>query len=59
MRLDQYMAKYWPEYSRSVWQKYIESGLVKVNNAVCTSVRQNLSEDDIVTYMTLLVFLRQ
>ncbi|NCU30511.1 RluA family pseudouridine synthase [Candidatus Saccharibacteria bacterium] len=53
MRLDRYMAKYWPEYSRSVWQKYIESGLVKVNGEICTSVRQNLSEDDIVTYMTL------
>lgn len=53
MRLDQYMAKYWPEYSRSVWQKHIESGLVKVNGEVKTAVRQNLGEDDVVTYMTL------
>ncbi len=53
MRLDQYMAKYWPEYSRSVWQKYIERGLVKINDVVCTSVRRNLNEDDVVTYMTL------
>lgn len=53
MRLDVYMATYWPEYSRSVWQKYIEMGLVEVNGVVVTSVRQELGEDDAVTHQTL------
>ncbi len=53
MRLDIYMAQYWPEYSRSVWQKYIEMGLVRVNGDVVTSVRYQLGEDDEVTVDTL------
>lgn len=53
MRLDAYMAKYWPEYSRSVWQKYIEMGLVEINGVVVTSIRQHLHEDDEVTTQTL------
>lgn len=53
MRLDVYMAQYWPEYSRSVWRKYIEMGLVEVNGVVTTSVRHNLGEDDVVTVGTL------
>ena len=53
MRLDAYMAKYWPEYSRTVWQQYIEMGLVQVNEACVTSVRYELGEDDVVTVMTL------
>lgn len=50
MRLDAYMAQYWPEYSRSVWQKYIAAGYVKVNGEVQTSTKQQLGEDDMVTY---------
>lgn len=50
MRLDAYMAQYWPEYSRSVWQKYIAAGYVKVNGTVETSTKHALSEDDQVTY---------
>lgn len=50
MRLDAYMAHYWPEYSRSVWQKYIAAGYVKVNGVVETSVKLTLGEDDEVTY---------
>lgn len=50
MRLDAYLAQYWPEYSRSVWQKYIDAGYVKVNNVVETSVKKKLAEDDEVTY---------
>lgn len=50
MRLDAYMAQYWPEYSRSVWQKYIALGYVKVNGAVETSTKRTLGEDDEVTY---------
>lgn len=50
MRLDAYMAQYWPEYSRSVWQKYIANGYVKVNGEVETSTKRTLDEDDQVTY---------
>ena len=53
MRLDSYMAEYWPEYSRSQWQKYIELGLVKVNGSVELSVKRTLGEDDEVTHDTL------
>ena len=53
MRLDAYMAQFWPEYSRSTWQKYIEMGLVEVNGAVVISVKYQLGEDDIVTIKTL------
>lgn len=53
MRLDAYMAKYWPEYSRSVWQKHIVAGLVRVNNKTVTSVRYQVNEDDEVTSHTL------
>lgn len=53
MRLDAYMAQFWPEYSRSTWQKYIEMGVVEVNNIVITSLRYDLGEDDIVTVQTL------
>lgn len=49
MRLDQYVAQYWPEYSRSVWQKYIEAGYVQVNGVVETSPKKQLGEDDEVT----------
>lgn len=50
MRLDAYMAQYWPEYSRSVWQKYIALGYVKVNGVVETSTKRTLGEDDEVAY---------
>jgi 23S rRNA pseudouridine1911/1915/1917 synthase len=53
MRLDQYMAQYWPEYSRSTWHKFIEMGLVTVNGEIVTSVRRELDEDDEVTHTTL------
>lgn len=49
MRLDQYVAQYWPEYSRAVWQKYIEAGYVSVNGEVVTSSKKALGEDDEVT----------
>ena len=49
MRLDQYVAQYWPEYSRSVWQKYILAGCVQVNGSVITSTKHELDEDDEVT----------
>lgn len=53
MRLDVYMAQYWPEHSRSVWQKYIEMALVQVNEVAITSVRYELDEDDAVTVLPI------
>lgn len=49
MRLDQYVAQFWPEYSRSVWQKYIAAGFVLVNGVAVTSTKHALVEDDEVT----------
>ncbi len=49
MRLDAYMAEYWPENSRSTWQKYIKAGYVLVNGEVETSGKRILEEDDEVT----------
>jgi 23S rRNA pseudouridine1911/1915/1917 synthase len=49
MRLDQYVAQFWPEYSRSVWQKYIAAGFVHVNDVPQTSTKYALGEDDEVT----------
>jgi 23S rRNA pseudouridine1911/1915/1917 synthase len=49
MRLDAYVAQYWPEQSRSTWQKLIEAGHVTVNGQVVTSVKYDLGEDDYVS----------
>lgn len=49
MRLDAYLAQYWPEYSRSIWQKYIAAGYVLVNGTVETTAKRLLDEDDHVT----------
>lgn len=48
MRLDQYTAQFWPEHSRSTWQKFIKAGAVKVNSEVVTSPKYELDEDDYV-----------
>ena len=50
VRLDAYMAEYWPENSRSTWQKYIEAGRVKVNGQMIISVKFLVREDDEVSY---------
>ncbi len=52
MRLDAYLAQYFPEHSRSAWQKYILAGKVKVNEKVITSSKYTLDEDDVVTVDT-------
>lgn len=52
MRLDAYLAQYFPEHSRSAWQKYILAGKVKVNDEIITSNDYTLGEDDIVTVDT-------
>jgi 23S rRNA pseudouridine1911/1915/1917 synthase len=49
MRLDAYLAQYWPEYSRSTWQKYVKAGYVKVNGEVEKTTKRVLAEDDEVT----------
>lgn len=49
MRLDSYLAQYWPEFSRSQWQKYILAGYVKVNGVIEVSAKRMLGEDDEVT----------
>jgi RluA family pseudouridine synthase len=49
MRLDAYMAQYWPETSRSTWLKHIKAGYVSVNGIVETSGKRLLGEDDEVT----------
>ncbi|HET7630103.1 MAG TPA: RluA family pseudouridine synthase [Candidatus Saccharimonadales bacterium] len=46
MRLDAYLAQYWPEYSRSQWQKYLKAGYVLVNGEIETSAKRQLGEDD-------------
>ncbi|HEX8390054.1 MAG TPA: RluA family pseudouridine synthase [Candidatus Saccharimonadales bacterium] len=46
MRLDQYVALYWPERSRSAWQRAIELGHVTVNGIIETSTKRLLDEDD-------------
>lgn len=50
MRLDVYLATYYPEHSRSVWQKYIALGYVRVNGEVETSSKRTLGEDDQVRF---------
>lgn len=49
MRLDAYLAQYWPEFSRSQWQKYVTAGYVRINGEVVTSAKTVLGEDDEVT----------
>lgn len=46
MRLDQYMSEHRPEYSRSVWQKYIKLGYVTVNGDIKADSNQTVGEDD-------------
>lgn len=51
MRLDAYLAQYYPEFSRSTWQKYIKLGSVTVNGEVTSSPKHILGEDDAVAYV--------
>jgi 23S rRNA pseudouridine1911/1915/1917 synthase len=46
MRLDIYCAQFWPEQSRSTWQKLIKQGSVNVNGEVIDSPKYELNEDD-------------
>lgn len=52
MRLDVYLAEYWPEHSRSTWQKLCKDGHVKVNGEVISVPKFELGEDDEVTVET-------
>jgi 23S rRNA pseudouridine1911/1915/1917 synthase len=49
MRLDSYVAKEWPEHSRSTWQKLIQNGNVSVNGSIETSSKRVVTEEDEVT----------
>lgn len=51
MRLDAYLAQYFPEFSRSTWQKYIKLGSVTVNDEIIASPKYTLDEDDVVAYV--------
>lgn len=46
MRLDVYLATYWPEFSRSQWQRYCRGGCVYVNDEIEHSPKRILGEDD-------------
>ncbi|HSE29610.1 MAG TPA: RluA family pseudouridine synthase [Candidatus Saccharimonadales bacterium] len=46
MRLDVYLATYWPENSRATWQKLCKTGHVLVNGKVETSPKAEIGEDD-------------
>lgn len=48
MRLDQYVTRQWPEYSRSVWQKYIKRGYVSVDSSVKTNPSLQIDETNAV-----------
>lgn len=48
MRLDVYLAQYWPDRSRSQWQKLCKNGCVTVNGEVVISPKYELDEDDAV-----------
>lgn len=50
MRLDQHMAQLQPEYSRSVWQKYIKLGYVSVNKEAVTDTTRIVTEEDAITF---------
>lgn len=48
MRLDVYLAEYWPERSRAQWQKLCKQGFVTINGETVTSPKFELGEDDAV-----------
>lgn len=50
MRLDVYLATYWPEHSRAQWQRYCRDGLVRVNGKVVTDPAFIMGEDDEVAF---------
>ena len=45
-RLDQELARRYPEQSRSTWQKYVKAGYVSVNGTVITSPKTDVTEAD-------------
>jgi len=47
MRLDAYLAKRYPEFSRSVWQKYIQAGYVSINGKKAAKTAMVSDESDI------------
>jgi 23S rRNA pseudouridine1911/1915/1917 synthase len=49
-RLDQYLAKHYPEYSRSTWKKYIDTRCVTVNGVIVSSSKFPINDTDTVTF---------
>lgn len=49
VRLDSYLARQYPEHSRSSWQKYLAAGLVRVNGQVVTAAKTMVDPTDIIT----------
>lgn len=49
MRLDQHLAQTQPEYTRSVWQKYIKLGYVTVDGTIKTDPNTAFDEDSTVS----------
>lgn len=50
MRLDAYLATYWPEHSRARWQRYCRDGRVKVNGTLVDDPAHMMGEDDEVSF---------
>jgi len=50
MRLDAFLAKNYPEYSRATWQKYLAKEYVKVNNRPAKNAKQNVNDNDEITF---------
>ena len=46
VRLDQELARRYPEHSRSTWQKYVKAGYVAVNGKEVTSPKFDLTPED-------------
>ena len=51
MRLDSYLASEYPEHSRSVWQKFIKQGVVRVNDVPITELKYRVNDSDTISYV--------
>lgn len=49
-RLDSELVNRFPNYSRSIWQKYIKAGYVMVNGKIASSSKQSVNENDKICY---------
>jgi 23S rRNA pseudouridine1911/1915/1917 synthase len=49
-RIDSELARMYPDKSRATWQKYIKSGYVSINGQVVSSTRQEVTDNDKITF---------